>query len=32
MGSFWASMAKFWNEKIAPEADILITFSHSAKV
>lgn len=32
MGSFWASMAKFWNEKIAPEADILITFSYSAKV
>lgn len=32
MGSYWASMVKFWNEKIAPQADTLITFSHDAKV
>jgi hypothetical protein len=32
MGSYWTAMVKFWNEKVAPEADTLITFSHSAKV
>lgn len=32
MGSYWAVMVKFWNEKIAPQSDILITFSQQAKV
>jgi hypothetical protein len=31
MGSYWAAMAKFWNQSIAPSADFLITFSHVAK-
>lgn len=32
MGSYWAAMVKFWNDKIAPQSDILITFSQTAKV
>ena len=32
MGSYWAAMAKFWNQSIAPSADFLITFSHIAKL
>lgn len=32
MGSYWAAMAKFWNQTIAQSADFLITFSHIAKL
>lgn len=32
MGSFWKEMVKFWNQKIASEANLLITFSQKAKV
>ena len=32
MGSFWGVMAKFWNDKIGPNCDFLITFSQTAKV
>jgi hypothetical protein len=32
MGSYWAAMAKFWNQSIAESADFLITFSHVAKL
>jgi hypothetical protein len=32
MGSYWAAMAKFWNQSIAESAEFLITFSHAAKL
>lgn len=32
MGSFWKDMAKFWNQSIAPQANLLITFSQNAKL
>jgi hypothetical protein len=32
MGSFWKDMAKFWNQSIAEQANMLITFSHTAKL
>ena len=32
MGSYWAAMAKFWNQSIAESAEFLITFSHIAKL
>lgn len=32
MGSFWKDMAKFWNQCIAEQANILITFSQNAKL
>lgn len=32
MGSFWKDMVKFWNQTIAEQANILITFSQKAKL
>jgi uncharacterized protein with von Willebrand factor type A (vWA) domain len=32
MGSFWKDMAKFWNQSIAEQANMLITFSQNAKL
>ena len=32
MGSYWKAMVKFWNERVAPQTNTLITFSHVAKV
>ena len=32
MGSFWKDMAKFWNQSIAEQANLLITFSQNAKI
>ena len=32
MGSFWKDMAKFWNQSIAEQTNILITFSADAKL
>lgn len=32
MGSFWKDMVKFWNQTIAEQANILITFSQHAKL
>jgi hypothetical protein len=31
MSTYWAAMAKFWNQSIAESAEFLITFSHAAK-
>ena len=32
MGSFWKDMVKFWNQTIAEQAHMLITFSQTAKL